>query len=205
MRVIVPLIALLLATGATAPPTVVVPVPAPNSAAPQAIPDSASPVCRERIQEVRRELGKPELQRDTTPQEPLLIAAVDKRIGGCSVLVMRNDTSEHIDSALKALISDVETALVNGGHVRVISAEDQPELIEKVRQQNSDAFDQSQIASWGQQVGAKYFVTGKVYSVDERHDDERRVQYFLFMRVLEAATGDILWQNKQAVTKALIN
>jgi penicillin-binding protein activator len=122
-----------------------------------------------------------------------------------AVLSIKNETSEHIDSALKALISDVETALVNGGHVRVISAEDQPELIEKVRQQNSDAFDQSQIASWGQQVGAKYFVTGKVYSVDERHDDERRVQYFLFMRVLEAATGDILWQNKQAVTKALIN
>ena len=93
MRVIVPLIALLLATGAAAPPTVRV-LPAPSSSAPQAIPDGASPVCRERIQEVRRELGKPELQRDAPPQEPLLIAAVDKRIGGCSVLVMRNDTSD---------------------------------------------------------------------------------------------------------------
>ena len=93
MRVIVPLTALLLATGAAAPPTAQV-TPAPNASAPQALPDGASPVCRERIQEVRRELGKPELQRDATPQEPLLIAAVDKRIGGCSVLVMRNDTSD---------------------------------------------------------------------------------------------------------------
>jgi uncharacterized protein (TIGR02722 family) len=122
-----------------------------------------------------------------------------------AVLAIKNETSEHIDSALQALISKIETALINGGHVSVISAQDQPELIERVRAQNSDAFDQSQIADWGQQVGARYFVTGKVYSVDERDDDGRRVQYFLFMRVLEAATGKILWQNEQSVTKAIID
>lgn len=122
-----------------------------------------------------------------------------------AVLTIKNDTSEHIDSALNALISDIETSLINAGHVRVISAQDQPELIEKVRSQQTEAFDQSQIASWGTQVGAKYFVSGKVYSVDERQDGERRVQYFLFMRVLEAATGDILWQNKTSVTKALVD
>lgn len=147
------------------------------------------------------------LQKNLTSMQT---SAVVKRWEGedrpaVAVLGIKNETSEHIDSALDALIADVETALVNGGHVRVISAQDQPELIERVRQQNTDAFDQSQIADWGQQVGARYFVTGKVYSVDERHDSERRVQYFLFMRVLEAATGDILWQNKQGVTKALVN
>jgi penicillin-binding protein activator len=122
-----------------------------------------------------------------------------------AVLTIKNETSEHIDGALNALISDIETSLINAGHVRVISAQDQPEMMEKVRSQQTDAFDQSQIASWGQQVGARYFVTGKVYTVDERADGERRVQYFLFMRVLEAATGDILWQNKTSVTKALVN
>jgi hypothetical protein len=53
-----------------------------------------SAVCRDRIQEVRRELGKPALDRDAAPQDPLFIAAVDKRIDGCSVMVMRNDTSD---------------------------------------------------------------------------------------------------------------
>jgi penicillin-binding protein activator len=121
-----------------------------------------------------------------------------------AVMTIKNETSEHIESALDALISDVETALVNGGHVRVISSQDQPELMAKVRGQQGEAFDQSQIAGWGQQVGARYFVTGKVYTVDERQAGERRVQYFLFMRVLEAATGDLLWQNKASVTKALV-
>jgi hypothetical protein len=56
---------------------------------------SASPVCRDRIDVVRESRGLPKLRRDTTaPAKPLFIAAVDKRIGGCSVLVMRNNTSD---------------------------------------------------------------------------------------------------------------
>jgi penicillin-binding protein activator len=156
-------------------------------------------------------LDKTDLKRMLdTNLESLQSSAAVKRWEGeqrppVAVLTIRNETSEHIDSALDALLSDIESALISAGHVRVISAQDQPELIEKVRSQQTDAFDQSQIASWGTQVGAKYFVTGKVYSVDERQDGERRVQYFLFMRVLEAATGDILWQNKTSVTKAIVN
>jgi uncharacterized protein (TIGR02722 family) len=122
-----------------------------------------------------------------------------------AVLPIRNETTEHVDSALQSLISDVETTLINAGHVRVISHENQGELIEEVRRQQTDAFDQSQVARWGQQVGAKYFVTGKILGVDERHDDERRVQYSLFMQVLESATGDILFQHRASVTKALVN
>ncbi len=52
-------------------------------------------VCRDRIQQIRDERGLPKLDRDNaTSDEPLLIAAVDQRIGGCSVMVMRNDTSD---------------------------------------------------------------------------------------------------------------
>ena len=90
MRVALPLIALLFATGAGAPQTVEV-QPAPEQAVGS---EGTSSVCRDRIQEVRRELGKPALERDASPQDPLFIAAVDRRIGGCSVLVMRNDTSD---------------------------------------------------------------------------------------------------------------
>ena len=54
-------------------------------------------------------------------------------------------------------------------------------------------------------MGARYFVTGKVYSTDERLGDQRRVQYFMFMQVIDAQTGDILWQNKASVTKAMFS
>jgi uncharacterized protein (TIGR02722 family) len=121
-----------------------------------------------------------------------------------AVLQMRNDTSEHIDGVLNALITEVETSLVNAGHVRVISRDSQPEMIAEVEKQQSDAFDASTVARLGNQVGVRYFVTGRVYSADERQAGERRVQYFLFMRVLDVETGDILWQNSAAVTKAIV-
>ena len=51
--------------------------------------------CRDRIELVREERGLPKLERDSaSPDEALLIAAVDKRVDGCSVMVMRHDTSD---------------------------------------------------------------------------------------------------------------
>jgi hypothetical protein len=51
--------------------------------------------CRDRIVLVREERGLPKLERDTaSPDEPLLIAAVDKRIDGCAVMVMHGNTSD---------------------------------------------------------------------------------------------------------------
>jgi penicillin-binding protein activator len=121
-----------------------------------------------------------------------------------SVLPMKNDTSEHIDSALEALISDVETKLIDWGAVKVISLENQQDLMNEIRRQYSEGFDQSQIAHWGKQIGARYFVTGKVYTTDERVGDQRRVQYYMFMQVIDVETGEILFQNKTNVTKAII-
>ncbi len=122
-----------------------------------------------------------------------------------SVLPIRNETSEHIDSSLQALISDVETQLINWGIVRVISLENQSGLMEEIRRQYAGGFDQAQVANWGKQIGARYVVTGKVFTTDERSEDARRVQYYMFMQVLSVETGEVLFQNKSAVTKALVN
>lgn len=123
-----------------------------------------------------------------------------------SVLPIRNETSEHIDSALGALISDIETDLVNNAPVRVVSLEHQKQLMEEIqRQQNSQgAFDASQVASWGKQLGARYVITGRVYSTDERAPKAHRVQYYLFIRVVSVETSEVLFQNQAAVTKAIL-
>jgi hypothetical protein len=92
MRVAVPFVALLLAASAGAQQAPVQPLPAPTMGHILA-PANPGAVCRDRIQEVRRELGKPPLDQ-TGREDPLFIAAVDKRVGGCSVMVMRNDTSD---------------------------------------------------------------------------------------------------------------
>jgi penicillin-binding protein activator len=121
-----------------------------------------------------------------------------------AVLPLQNETSEHIDSALNALISDIETQLINWGAVRVISMQNQQQMMEEIRRQYGDGFDQTKIAHWGKQIGSRYFITGKVYTTDERVEDQRRVQYYLFLQVLNVETGEILFQNKTNTTKAMI-
>lgn len=121
-----------------------------------------------------------------------------------AVLPFRNETSEHIEGALDALISDVETTLINGGHVSVISLENQASLMQEIKRQQGEGFDQGKAAAVGRQLGVKYIITGKVYTTDEKFSGERRVQYYLFMQVLEVETGQILFQNKAALTKALL-
>lgn len=94
MRLAVPLIAIALTTGAAAEP---VRAPQAVPVAPGAMTAAMGPelICRDRIHEVRQERELPTLQRHTeTADEPLLIAAVDRRIDGCSYMVMRNDLAD---------------------------------------------------------------------------------------------------------------
>jgi hypothetical protein len=121
-----------------------------------------------------------------------------------AILPIRNQTSEHIESALDSLSSDIETQLVNAGHIRLVSREMQDQLADEVRKQQSDAYAPGQIASWGKMAGARYFVTGKVFSSDEMMGGERRVQYSLFIQVLDVETSDVLFQHKANLTKAIV-
>ena len=100
MRVVVPLIALFVTTAA-----------APAQTEPEVLsegeqqgqaqvveidPTTGKVICRDKIQQVRAERGLPWVDRGTAvdPDQPLLIATVDHRIDGCSVMVMRDDTSD---------------------------------------------------------------------------------------------------------------
>ena len=64
-------------------------------------------------------------------------------------------------------------------------------------------FDPRHIPQYGKQMGVKYFITGKVGASDERTDDARRVQYFIFMQVIDSETSEIRWQQRAYVTKAV--
>ena len=121
-----------------------------------------------------------------------------------AIFPMRNETSEHIDGQMDTLLSKFETDLVNRTSVSVISHRDQEDLIAEVVAQQSDAYDPSQITQYGRQMGAQYFITGRIYDVSERVEDQRRVQYFLFVQVINVETGQIHFQHEAARTKGLI-
>jgi TolB-like protein len=114
-----------------------------------------------------------------------------------------NETTEHIDSQLDVMLGETETWLAGSNVVRVISHERQADMIREVEGAQHPVFDPRHIPQYGKQLGVKYFVTGKVGASDERTAEARRVQYFIFMQVIDTETSEIRWQQKAYLTKAL--
>ncbi len=117
---------------------------------------------------------------------------------------IKNDTSEHLDDQMLTLLSDLETRLIDSGVVKVISRERQGEMIAEANLQQTVDFDAAQAATIGRQIGVDYYLTGKLQSTDERFDKERRVQYSLFMQVIEVETSAIEFQKSVERSKAIV-
>lgn len=120
-----------------------------------------------------------------------------------AIYPLANETTEHVGSQLDALLSDIETFMVNSNLVTVVSVERQRQMIAEIEKQRGGGFDPANVAEYNKQIGAKYYITGKVYASDQRAEDERRVQYFMFMQVIDVATSAVVWQNKAGVTKGI--
>lgn len=117
---------------------------------------------------------------------------------------IKNDTTEHLDDQMLTLLSEMETQLLNSGVVSVVSRERQQEMIAEANLQNSADFNQAMAAGLGKQVGADFFITGKLQAVDERLNKERRVQYTLFMQVIDVETSLLKYQTKSERSKGIV-
>ncbi len=131
-------------------------------------------------------------ERQAAQQEPPVVA----------IFPVHDDTDQNIDPTI--LLSKYETDLVNQTPVDMIQHENQQELIAEVKRQQSDAYNPKRLAPYGQQLGAQYFVTGKIYGVREQVRGEKRQQYFMFTQIIEVATGAIKFQYETGVTKGLV-
>ncbi len=120
-----------------------------------------------------------------------------------SIFPFQNDTTEHLEPQLQAILGEAETWLVEANIVTMVSRERQNQMIAEVEGQQHPAFNHAHIAQYAKQLGVKYFLTGKVSANDERAEAARRVQYTFFMQVIDVETGVIRWQHKSYVTKAV--
>ncbi len=116
---------------------------------------------------------------------------------------IQNATTQHLDDQMLTLLSSIETSLVNTNAVRVVDRSRQEALADEIGIQHTAMFDPASAQRLGRQLGAQYFFTGKITSVDERLGNQRRVQYSLFLQVLEIESGLIRFQNEVTRTKAL--
>ena len=116
---------------------------------------------------------------------------------------IRNATSQHLDDQMLWLLSSIETSLVNTGSVAVVDRSRQDDLAREIGIQQGSIYDPASAQRLGRQLGAQYFVTGKITSVDERLNKKHRVQYSLFLQVLEIENGLIRFQDQVDRTKAI--
>jgi TolB-like protein len=116
---------------------------------------------------------------------------------------IQNATSEHLEDQMLQLLSSIETTLVNSGEVRVVARARQEQLAQEIHYQSNPIFDPEAAQRLGRQLGAQYLVTGKLTGVDERLEKTRRIQYSLFLQVLEVETGIVKFQNESARSKAI--
>jgi curli biogenesis system outer membrane secretion channel CsgG len=116
---------------------------------------------------------------------------------------IENRTSQHIEDQLVTFLSSIETTFVNSGEVRVVARNEQENLGDEIRRQSGSMFDPRNAQRAGRQLGAAYFVTGRITSVDEKLSGVRRLQYSLFLQVLEVETGLVRWQHEVTRSKQL--
>lgn len=120
-----------------------------------------------------------------------------------AVFPFQNSTDEHIEPQLDTILSEAEDWLLEAGTVRIIDRRRQQEFIRDVEGQQSAAFNPAHAAKYGKQMGARYYITGHVSGNDERSEDMHRVQYFLYLEVVEVETSEKLFLAKAEITKAV--
>lgn len=116
---------------------------------------------------------------------------------------IRNATTQHLDDQMLTLLSAIETALVNTNAVRVVDRSRQEELAREIGIQQGEIFDPTSAQRLGRMLGAQYFFTGKITGNDEKLEKTRRVQYSLFLQVLEIENGQIRFQDQVDRTKQI--
>jgi PBP1b-binding outer membrane lipoprotein LpoB len=116
---------------------------------------------------------------------------------------IENRTTQHIEDQLVTILSSIETTFVNSGEVRVVARNEQENLADEIRRQGGSMFDPRTAQRAGRQLGAQYFVTGRITGVDEKLSGVRRLQYSLFLQMLEVETGQVRWQHEVTRSKQL--
>jgi len=120
-----------------------------------------------------------------------------------AILPIRNETAEHLDDEMAILLSSIETSLVNSGMINVVSRERQAQMVSELGMQQGATFDPASAGRLGKQLGAKYYVTGKLGAVAERLKDMRRMQYNLFIQILEVETSMLKFQHEAVRSKGI--
>jgi hypothetical protein len=116
-----------------------------------------------------------------------------------AVWPIKNETRRSVGGALSALLSRLETDLVNKSAADVVDLANQPALLEQLRAQQSDESASSGSENETDKVGADYLVTGTMYALERPDTETPTVEYVLVAQVIETESGNIVFQTDARV------
>jgi len=114
-------------------------------------------------------------------------------------LTIGNRTSQHIDT--DGISEKIMVALVKLGKFRVVDRELLKQQAKEIALVETQRIDVDGAVKLGQLIGADYFLTGDVMSIEKTKGATTLVYYKLTMRLVNVKTSEIVWADEQELKK----
>ena len=110
-----------------------------------------------------------------------------------------NRTLEHI--ALGTFVKDIEKALITTGAARVVASRDERRELREERKDQQQYSRADTRARAGQEVGARYALTGGVQAIEDVDGRERVVFYQVDATIVDLETNAKVWVGQHKIKK----
>ncbi len=113
---------------------------------------------------------------------------------------IENSTSEHIDT--DAIGQAMQNELINSGKIRFIDKGAREKILKEIKyHQESGMVAQDSAKKKGKQIGADFFLTGKISAIQNVQGGYKTVQYQTTVKLTNLETSEILFQDMYTIKK----
>ena len=116
-----------------------------------------------------------------------------------ALLSIINKTSEHIDT--ESIADKLQINLLRSGTLRFVDRSKITAMTEQFDLSGSGLMDPNTVKSAGKVIGADYFLSGTISSIEKRDRKKSLTYYRLSMRLVDTETNEIIWADEFEIKK----
>lgn len=116
-----------------------------------------------------------------------------------ALLPVANKTSEHIDT--ESIADKLQINLLKSGTLRFVDRSKLSAMTAQFDLAGSGLMDPNTVKSAGKVIGADYFMTGSISSIEKKDRTKSQTFYRLSMRLIDTETNEILWADEFEIKK----
>lgn len=112
---------------------------------------------------------------------------------------LKNDTSDHIDT--QSIIDMMSVELGNSGKLVFVNKEARDDVAEEYKYQNSGMVSADTKKGPGDQIGADFFIDGRLASIVQEVGKDKTVYYKLTLNLTNLKKNTRVWTNQKEIRK----